>query len=325
MLVAYDGSKGAEFALEDLRHAGLPSQMWVKVLTVVNQWVPPDALKGEPSLPEYTPVARLESRRQAILILKDCRALARKACLNLKSVFPDWKIQPIARVDTPGWAILKAINEWRPDMVVIGSHSHSLLHRFFLGSVSQKITAEAACSVHVARPYPHRHEETRIIIAVDGSADSIAAVQEVRRREWPAGTKFRLVSIIDPKSDAFVTWPALFPECWTRSDESYGEWVTQVTSCLTESLRSKQLDIEVLIFDGDPKARLLAEINDWKAGLVFIGAQGLHHGSRAKLGSLASEVATLAACSVEIIRPEINSISTVRAKEPEGVRQRVPA
>src|SRR5262245_47855436 len=41
VLIAYDGSECADAALEDLRRAGLPSDAQIKVLSVVENWLPP--------------------------------------------------------------------------------------------------------------------------------------------------------------------------------------------------------------------------------------------------------------------------------------------
>jgi hypothetical protein len=41
VLVAYDGSERADAALDDLRRAGLPSDAQIKVLSVVENWLPP--------------------------------------------------------------------------------------------------------------------------------------------------------------------------------------------------------------------------------------------------------------------------------------------
>jgi len=48
-------------------------------------------------------------------------------------------------------AILDAVAEWRPDVVVMGSHGRSGLRRFLLGSVSDTVVRRAPCSVEVVR------------------------------------------------------------------------------------------------------------------------------------------------------------------------------
>jgi nucleotide-binding universal stress UspA family protein len=44
ILVAYDGSECADAALDDLRRAGLPSDAQIKVLSVVENWLPPPSV-----------------------------------------------------------------------------------------------------------------------------------------------------------------------------------------------------------------------------------------------------------------------------------------
>src|SRR5215470_6231404 len=41
VIVAYDGSECADAALDDLRRAGLPSGAQIKILSVVENWLPP--------------------------------------------------------------------------------------------------------------------------------------------------------------------------------------------------------------------------------------------------------------------------------------------
>src|SRR5262245_23215103 len=41
ILIGYDGSECADAALDDLRMAGLPSDAQIKVLSVVENWLPP--------------------------------------------------------------------------------------------------------------------------------------------------------------------------------------------------------------------------------------------------------------------------------------------
>ena len=66
LLIAYDGSKCADAALDDLRRAGLPRKMEVLVLSVADVLMPSGAL--EPSDPAWVLAAiekaRTRSRRQ---------------------------------------------------------------------------------------------------------------------------------------------------------------------------------------------------------------------------------------------------------------------
>jgi nucleotide-binding universal stress UspA family protein len=47
--------------------------------------------------------------------------------------------------------ILERATEWRPDVIVVGSHGRTGLDRFLLGSVSENVVRHAPCSVAVVR------------------------------------------------------------------------------------------------------------------------------------------------------------------------------
>jgi nucleotide-binding universal stress UspA family protein len=48
--------------------------------------------------------------------------------------------------------IIEEAAEWKPDLIVMGSHGWKGLDRFLMGSVSEAIVRRAACSVEVVRP-----------------------------------------------------------------------------------------------------------------------------------------------------------------------------
>lgn len=48
--------------------------------------------------------------------------------------------------------ILEFAEEWRPDLIVVGSHGRRGLDRFLLGSVSDAVARHAHCSVQIVRP-----------------------------------------------------------------------------------------------------------------------------------------------------------------------------
>ena len=48
-------------------------------------------------------------------------------------------------------ALLAAIRDWRPDLVLAGSHGKSPFERLLLGSVSHALVSHAPCSVEIVR------------------------------------------------------------------------------------------------------------------------------------------------------------------------------
>lgn len=297
LLLAYDHSDGARQAIGDLLNAGLPLEVQARVICVADVWLPP-ANEVEGIAPEEVPASLRVHRESAFAEYEASRKTAQEGAARISEKFPSWKVEPIWKADSPGWAIVQESTRWGADLVVVGAQGHSTLHRLFLGSVASKVVAEAHCSVRVARPHHKEGSELRILLAVDGSSDSTNAIAEVANRSWPQGARFQVVTVIDPKLKSFAARPGRFP-----GEEIKGEdRITLATNLQAEQLRAKALDVEVHVFDGDPKKRLLDQASSWKADCIFLGARGLTHGDRLYLGTLASAVAARAHCSVEIVR-----------------------
>lgn len=305
LLIAYDGSPCSDAALDDLSRAGLPADLEVTVISVAEVWLPPNPDQVEPVFPDAIPAGVRKAREQALQAVEVSRTLAERTCERLKIRFPQWRLQSFAAGDSPAWAVVKKADAWRAELVVLGSHGRSILERLFLGSVASKVAAEAHCSVRIARPRRHAHaSRLRVVVAVDGSSDSDAAIQSVVHRNWPSFAEFRIITVIDPRLQTAMAWPTVDSAHWSAAPgKDVGDWVAGMTDHFAGKLRKAGLNVETHVFDGDPKHVLPRQAEDWEADSLFLGARGLHHGNRLFLGSLASAVAARAHCSVEIVRP----------------------
>lgn len=307
LLIAIDGSPCSDAMLGDLIHAGLPGELDATVVSVADVWLPPNPELKEPAFPDPVSKAVRKARARAVAEVEASKALADGACERLKELFPKWKLRARAIADSPAWGILKEAAACKADLIVVGSHGRTLVGRFFLGSVAQKVAGEAHRSVRIARPQRRPADaKLRILVAVDGSSDSQAAIQAVALRTWPFGTEFRIVAVVDPRLRTTVAWPGVFPEQWDWAqarDRTAEDWVARMLQHSATKLLDAGLKVETDFYDGDPKEVLVREAEDWKADSIFLGARGLHHGTGLMLGTTASAIATRAHCSVEIVRP----------------------
>lgn len=303
LLIAYDGSSASDSAINDLVHAALPDTLEVVVMSVADVYLPPVPRAPEAEVPQFPPAVLQKARARAQAEVEAHRALAARACARLQTLFPKWTCTPLAVGDSPGWGIVKHATEWKADLVVVGAQSHSRLERLFLGSVSHKVVAEAPCSVRIGRPH-HATDELRIVVAVDGSVDSKAALQEIAARAWRPGTQFRLVVVTDPHLETAMTWPGFLPQNFAQTNDQSGrEWITRMAEAAAQILFAAGLNVSNCIYDGHPKDVLLRECDEWRADAIFLGARGLNHGNRLPLGTVASSVASRAPCTVELVRP----------------------
>jgi nucleotide-binding universal stress UspA family protein len=310
VLFAYDGSACANEALEDLSRAGLPAELDLLVVSVAEVWVLPaddDADDADGAIDSETAVTHgVAVSKHAREGLDRARIFAEHAANRIRERFPAWSVDVRVYPDSPAWGVLQAAEKFDPDMIILGSHGRSVLGRFFLGSVSQKVLSEARCSVRIAR-----HRDTvlgapvRLLIGVDGTPDSVAAVEEIASRSWPAGSSVKVLAAIGPISVFIDPTFAYDTTQWSEvEDATAKQWerMEKVTTDATATLRAAGLLAESAIREGGAVALLLEEAREVGADCIVLGARGHRFMERFLLGSVSSAIASRAACSVEIIR-----------------------
>jgi len=307
LLIAHDGSSYTDAALRELRRAGLPEQVEALVLSVADLSRPTTYEPADPSVTDSaTPSVTTVQTREAKAIAQ-AREVAMQAVQRLQTDFPGWELQAEARADSPARGVIKKAEEWRPDLLVVGSRGRSALGRLFLGSVSQKVLTYAACSVRVVRsPAEQNDSPVRIIIGIDGSADAEATVGVVAARVWPSSTQVRVISVTTPRmsSASLRVHPATAQ--WVAEAYEYEKArASQVTKSAAEMLLNRGLNVSPLVKPGDPKYILTKEAKRWGADSIFVGARGLSNFERLLLGSVSTTVATRAHCSVEVVRANV--------------------
>lgn len=305
IIIAYDGSEWSNGAIEELSRVGFRDEAQVHVVAVADVLLPTNPDGPDATFPaSLTPLGQ-RARAHALEILDEAKRLAQRGCARVKEGFPDWVTEPVAVADSPAWGIIKHAHEWRAGLIVLGSHGRSAFQRVFLGSVSHKVAAEAPCSVLIAR-HSHQCPPSRIVVAVDGSADSEHVLREITGRRWPQFAQFRVITVVDKRLETAVAWPTICTEEWVReTDESGREWVYRMIEQCSNVLSRAGLNAENYVYDGDPKEVLLRCVDEWQADYIFLGAQGLNHANRSSLGTVASAIAARAGCSVEMVRPGV--------------------
>jgi nucleotide-binding universal stress UspA family protein len=285
ILIGYDGSEYADDAIDDLRWAGLPKEATAVVLSVVESW------SLAPSGFEL-----MEGTDEMIQI----KATARDGAARVKSLMPEWEIEPEIAAGSPGSVILEKSEVWNPDLIVVGSHGRRVAGRIFFGSASLKLAHEAHCTVRIARARPEEPARPlRVIVGVDGSIGSEEAVNVVASRHWPENSEARIVNACwriptatsVPLVDRITGWIA----------EEHARVKVAIDAAF-EKLSQAGLQTSVVAKEEEPKALLINEAEDWNADCIFVGARGVGRVERLLTGSVSSAVTARAHCSVEIVR-----------------------
>ncbi|HEV2669369.1 MAG TPA: universal stress protein [Blastocatellia bacterium] len=291
ILIGYDGSPYAEAALADLNRAGLPRKVEAMALSVSEELIPVPASLGGVA----TSYPRFESEAE-----DEALKLARSAKAALKTLFPDWQVHAEAATGSPGNMLIWKSEEWKPDLIVVGSQGSTALGRFFFGSVSQKVLHQANCSVRIARPGRKSLDApVRLIVGVDGSPDSDAAVRAITTRHWPKGSEVCVVSGMMVPPPMASGQMAIEIEKWIAGQKAR---IAEPVEAAVSKLQGIGLATSSVVREEDPRGLLCAEAESRDADCIFVGTRGMGWIERTLIGSVSSVVAVRAHCSVEVVR-----------------------
>jgi nucleotide-binding universal stress UspA family protein len=312
ILIAYDGSEGADAGIDGLLRAGLPAEgVEALVVSVAEVWLPPpprDEILDD-TFPFQIPPGVKLARERAARMVEQAEGVAERGGMRVRGAFPGWTVSHEAMSGSPAFEVLNRAGEWRPGLIVTGSHGHTALGRFVLGSVSQKILTEAQTSVRVARRATGAGASAeRVVVGVDGSKGAQAAVRAVAARGWSAGSEVRVV-VAQDLMKAFPVSLLIPPvsEFVDEGNETERAQAEEIVAGAVKELRAglddQGVTVSSVVDAGDPKRVLVRHAEEFGADCVFTGATGFSNRvERFVLGSVSAAVAARAHCSVEVVR-----------------------
>ena len=314
ILVGYDGSDSADAALNDLQRAGLPDEAEALIVSVADVMMVPATSNYE--IFEQALTSRrvtsslLLAQKQTERVLLEAKALTTRASERVRSYFPGWHVRAEVVAGQPSQELIRKADEWKPDLVAVGSHGHSALGRFILGSVSKQVVTDSHHSVRVTRGQVGRDDvkPPRLVIGVNGSVEAEHAVRAVGRRTWPDETEVRIIAVDDG------TYPpriAHVPPIATAMIRDYNEESALAAHRMVEWAENELsvigLKVSVAIEKGDPRRVLIHQAQKWHADSIFVGGRRFRGAiERYRLGSVATALVAKAHCSVEVVRNPIS-------------------
>lgn len=116
--------------------------------------------------------------------------LAQEGMTLITDLFAEWEVTTHVRLGKPAEVIIDSADVWSADLIVVGAQGRSALGRLLIGSVSQHVATKSPRSVLVARRVIDRGDNpVRLVIGIDGSPSSQAAVDALATRNWREGTE----------------------------------------------------------------------------------------------------------------------------------------
>src|SRR5574338_925419 len=145
----------------------------------------------------------------------------------------------------------------------------------------------------------------KILVAVDGSAFSDAALDEVKNRPWPPQSEVKIITVVETPLIVGIgvePWPADYFEELEKAGREAARTVIDKAVQKLEETSDKTLKISSEIIGGPVRQVIIEEAEKWDADLIVMGSRGLGAWNRLLLGSVSSAVVHHANCSVEIVR-----------------------
>ena len=146
----------------------------------------------------------------------------------------------------------------------------------------------------------------RILLSIDESACSQAAIRAVIAQFTPAGADVRVFHADEwpnrlPTSLAFAEGPTAASEILDVRDERRRQGEDLVAGACTQ-LKAAGFRTTTTVRDGDARHAILDVAAEWHPDLIVVGSHGRSGMDRFFLGSVSESVARHAPCSVQIVR-----------------------
>ena len=215
------------------------------------------------------------------------------AVAQVAEVAPDVEVSQEVMTGMPA-ALLVALSA-EAQLAVVGQRGLGGFAGLLLGSVGAAVAAHAACPVLVVRGATDPPQDGPVVVGVDGSPQSDAAVAFAVEAAAARGVSLRAVhawldSVVPVMVSKAVDW-----------DIVAAQQANLRTNCLA-GWREKypDLPIEPLLIEDRPAHALMDSIDD--AQLVVVGSRGRGGLAGMTLGSVSQALLHHAGCPVAVVR-----------------------
>jgi len=205
-------------------------------------------------------------------------------------------VRTIVREGHPTNELTALVGEVGADLIMVGPHGRGRLESILLGSVSQSLLHAMPTSILVARE-PVRAPE-RVLLAFDGSPDSLAAVRFLAHFPLPPDVRIDVLAVVDGLHSRYVEHGAAdLRDLIALERRGAAEVIQQAV----EVLGTAGWTVKPEIRHGDPKREILAAVHELESDLIVMGARGVGGFRGMILGSVSRAVSKAALCSTLVV------------------------
>jgi nucleotide-binding universal stress UspA family protein len=291
VLVAVDGSAGAQTAAELIRSMLWPPQTTVRLISVVDPgaWIPPGpGVPGTGGLVSEREVSAYFEREQVAIAGEygndgpsiECRMASGR----------------------PANVLVDEARRFQADVLATGSRGHGKIASLLLGSVTAEIIERSPCPVLVAR----RRTLRTALLAVDGSASARAAAQVTASWESFADVPLTIIAVAEaPRPWTVGIAPGFHEQAHAEHARDVHDATIEARSIAEEAVDGLQTAGRRAMAEvrhGQPAAEILAAAGELDTDMAILGSRGRTGLKRILLGSVARDVLLATDASVLVVR-----------------------
>jgi nucleotide-binding universal stress UspA family protein len=302
IIAAVDGSKTSDLALIEALHLSTSLQATLCIVHIVDMVPMHNVAEGV----EFERFRALVNK-DGLTILDNMKQVAQKYHVHVETIL----IENIDATERVSEKLIAAVESYKADLLVLGTHGRRGFNRLILGSVAEETIRISPISVLLIRAeegtlkYYLQKDYLlykKIIVAVDGSAISNLALMQAIYLARILQAKLHILHVANEFTGKYFFFAHNFLQ-YQEMIKKHGEEVLENAKKLCEN---KILPAEIQLIEINQKSESIAEIilkivNSHKADFLVIGTHGRSGINRFLLGSVAEEVARRAPIPVLLV------------------------
>lgn len=299
ILLATDGSETAGLAQAHVLALPWPTPVHVTVMTAIET--------PHPAFTSLTPEAREAYTTALGALRREVEGKATDVVREARRTLEAHVGSVITRIHDgpPGHVIVNVAAACRANLVAVGSRGLGMVAGFLLGSISRYVVRHAPCSVLVAKRPPGC--DFRILLALDGSAHSDAALQWLCGLALSPETRIRVVVVVErPKPSPIgedLEGERKHEEADWGGPEASDTAAEEAVEAAERRLRAQGARVTGTVCCGHAASELLIAVHEFGPQLLVLGAKGHHSPPGTELGHVSRTLMDHVPCSALIVRP----------------------
>lgn len=282
ILVAYDGSATARNALAVAARLAKQDNSWIKVLAVVPPYTGDLELVGVTNIK-----ATIEGPGEKLLA--EARMIAEHEDIHVLTNLAQG--EPFERIST-------IADDENCDLIVMGRQGISHLERDLMGSVTARVIGHTTKNVLVIpENFQWDGTWTSILLATDGSPNSIAAYEEALQLAKFRSARIAAISVV--KIDADREFVA-FAQAATREQTMKAE---NIVKAFREQADVLDMAVETFVRQGEPHQEITALAAELGVTAIVMSTYGKTGIRRLLMGSVTQRTIGYANCPILVVHP----------------------